>query len=115
MDTEIRDDVLIELSDDYVHLWSIIDRIKDNNKELDSFSVRKKTVSFVKEMLNEQLMQAGNFDTESKFQTWDISSLEVVRIIEEEWIKLGREPNPWEIVWFISTPKGYKKAKLLNI
>ena len=33
MDIAIRNDLLIELSDDYVYLWSIIDRIKEAIKD----------------------------------------------------------------------------------
>lgn len=40
-------------------------------------------MSFIKEMLDEQLMQAGNFDGGSKFEAWNISPIEVVKIEEE--------------------------------
>lgn len=111
MNINIKNRILVEAVDDYIGLWSIIREIRDCNKNLDLLSIRNQTISFLNEMLDNQLMQAGNFNAESEFKTWNFSSTEIINKIEKEWDKLGYEPNIGDIVWFEITEKGENEVR----
>ncbi|MEA5471832.1 hypothetical protein [Spirulina sp. 06S082] len=71
-------------------------------------------MSLIKKTLDNGLIQAGTFSEEREFQIWDLSTKKILARIEREWDNLGREPNPGEIVWFITTEKGDKEANRLQ-
>lgn len=111
-EVEIKKAILLETAEDYVGLWSVIREIKDHNPNSDASLLRKQTIKLIKPLLNNQLIQAGQFSI-SKFEIWSISSKATINRIEKEWDELGHEPSISDIVWFIATEKGELKIKKL--
>ena len=109
----IRDSLLIESAEDYVGLWTIPVRIRLYSEETDEFKIRRKTLQIIEELLNDALIQPGQF-TDRDFELWKLSPLETIARIEAEWDALGREPNIGEIVWFIATEKGEREVNSLK-
>ena len=109
----IRNSLLIESTEDYVGLWTIPRQLYLYSEEKDEFAVRRKTIQIIEELLNDELIQPGQFK-DRKFEFWKLSPVETIARIEAEWDALGREPNIGEIVWFIATEKGEREVNLLR-
>ena len=107
----IKRDFLIENSDDYAGLWSLIHRIKFGLGYTDPATVRGITISLLTELLRQGLIKAGIPRISGEFEEWQLSPDEIVRRIEKEWDSLGREPNIGDIVWFTTTKAGDVKAQ----
>lgn len=107
--------VLIECSDDYVGLWSILRDIYEDNPQIEPLEARQKTLELIEKLMHEDLIQPGMFAENShnidKFELWNLSPKETILLIETEWLALEREPTIGEIVWFITTEKGNKKLE----
>ncbi|MGL4879520.1 MAG: hypothetical protein ACRC8K_00460, partial [Waterburya sp.] len=101
---------MLETADDYVGLWSVIREVKNKHPDSDASLFRKQTIKLIRELLDNQLIQAGQFST-IKFEIWNTSSEETINRIEKEWDELGREPDISDIVWFIATEKGESETK----
>ena len=113
---KIRKSLIIECSEDHVGLWSIIWEFREIALEKSTLKRRQKTMSLVKQLLEEELIQAGILDlSNGQFQKWKLPTHEIISKIEKEWDNLGREPNIWEIVWFTATEKGRKEAARLRL
>jgi hypothetical protein len=107
--------ILIECSEDDVGLWSIIREVKSGFQDLDDETLRKVTLELLSELLEAELIQAGYPSLEEKsFNVCSLSPKELIVKIEKEWLKLGREPRLGDIVWFVTTDKGDKKAEELK-
>jgi hypothetical protein len=108
---------LIECSEDYVGLWSIIRGIQRDNPGINSLETRRKTLAIIKKFMQEGLIRPGmfNFNSQIKyvdnFEFWQLSPEETIIRIEKEWDALEEEPNIGDIVWFTTTEKGDKEVK----
>ncbi|PSF35571.1 hypothetical protein C7H19_16325 [Aphanothece hegewaldii CCALA 016] len=101
----IRDSILIECAEDYVGLWSIVWEFRNSGSETDVSEVRRKTIKLIEELLNDKLIEAGNFTKDGNFEVWKLPSTEIISQIKAEWDALGRYPSIGEIVWFVATEK----------
>lgn len=110
---KVKRDFLVECTDDYVGLWSVIRRIKHALKEESSENIRAISVALIRGFLEPGLIKAGMPRITGEFEEWQFGPEEIVQRIESEWDKLGREPNIGDIVWFTSTKAGddYVSAK----
>jgi len=110
----VRNSILIECNEDYVGLWSILQSIRFNSKQkLDASEARRETMKLIEELLNEGLIQPGQFIDNGEFEIWQLLTTDIIARIEAEWDALGREPTIADIVWFITTEKGDRDVKLL--
>ncbi len=110
----VRNDILIECSEDYVGLWSIIHSIRFNNQQkLNASEVRNETIKLIENLLNDGLIQAGIFSDNGEFEIWELSTPKIIAKIQREWDALGRKPSIAEIVEFITTEKGDQEVKQL--
>ena len=103
---EVRDDFLSESHEDFVGLWSLIWRIKNEMGATDPKSVRAHSMEILRELLSEGLIKAGMPNEEGELAEWQENSEQIVKRIEGEWDQLGREPDIGDIVWFTTTEKG---------
>lgn len=109
----IRNSLLIESAEDYVGLWTIPRQLRLYSEETDELKLRRKTLQIIEELLNDELIQPGQFK-DRNFELWKLSPVETIARIEAEWDALGRDPNIGEIVWFIATEKGEREVNLLR-
>ena len=109
---EMRKHLLIECSDDYLGLWSIIWLIRRKLKNANSDQVRRETLGIIRTLLDDGLIQAGFPTPAGGFEPWSLSPAETIRRIELEWDLLGREPNIGDIAWFTAADKGQEKFQL---
>jgi hypothetical protein len=98
--SQIARDFLEEVNDDYVGLWSLIQRVKDATPENLRSQVRETTLTILSNLFSNHLIQAGTFTTEGDFVKWNISPEEVLERIKHEWQRLGHEPDIGDVVWF---------------
>ncbi len=108
---QIKREFLAECTDDYVGLWSLIRRIRFGLKQLDPQKVREITIALITELLEEGLIKAGIPKMTGALEEWRLSAERTVERIQDEWNKLGVEPNMGDIVWFTTTEAGDIKAK----
>lgn len=107
--TTITRDFLAECDEDYVGLWSLVQRIRRAGAADDS-NILKTTLDLVLPFLSEGTIIAGQFVRDDEFHAtpfdgyefhqWTMATSEVVAKIEAEWKELGHDPSPGEIVWF---------------
>lgn len=64
------------------------------------------TLALLMKLLNEGLVKAGMPDAKGNFESWRDSSDEIIRRIETEWDRLGKQPGIGDVVWFTTTEKG---------
>ncbi len=111
---KIKKLLLMEAAEDYVGLWSVIVEIEDYNPKLDTVSIKNQCLKLIRELLNDNLIEVGTFNSKSQFEIWQMSNTEIISRIEKEWNQLNREPNIGDIAWFISTKKGELESKSLE-
>ena len=75
---------MLETAEDYVGLWSIIRKVKHENPNSNASLLRKQTIKLIRQLLDNQLIQAGQFST-SKFEIWNTSNEATINRIEKEW------------------------------
>jgi hypothetical protein len=97
---EVKQAILKELSDDYVGLWSIIRYVKKSELCNNLLEIQQLSLKIILDLLDDKLMQAGDFLPDGRFEIWHMPSNEIIEIIEKTWNELGREPNIGDIVWF---------------
>ena len=106
---------LRECYDDYVGLWSLIRRIKLQTKNEDPKSVRDMTISLIAEFLRQGFIKAGIPRISGEFEEWELSPEKTIERIQEEWDKLGAEPNMGDIVWFTTTEAGDTEVNAVQL
>ena len=107
--TTITRDFLAECHEDYVGLWSLVTKLRCAGAAEDS-NILKRTLALLAPLLSDNKIVAGGFVRDDKFHAsplegyefhqWNMPPQEVITRIEEEWTKLGRDPDGGEIVWF---------------
>ena len=89
--------VLARCRDDYVGLWAIVRRVKEDLS--DQSQLMDTTLTLLSKLLKEDGIAAGTFEGHV-FCTWDQPVDKILQKIEAEWKDLGRDPDIGEIVWF---------------
>jgi hypothetical protein len=65
------------------------------------------TLAILRDLLEAGYIQARDVNfVPGKFTPWNLSVNQIIDRIRHKWDDLGRDPNGWEIVWFISTQEG---------
>jgi hypothetical protein len=57
--TNLHKEILINCADDYTGLWIIIAIVEDTNPHLDANDKKQRVLQVLKELLDENLIQAG--------------------------------------------------------
>jgi hypothetical protein len=81
-------------------------------KDLDS--LKKATFDFMRDVLEKDLMKAGELLPKNTFAPWDMTIDKIIETIKFKWDNLGRDLHPQEIVWFDITEKGKKEFEYLD-
>ncbi|MGH7884625.1 MAG: hypothetical protein ACRENO_02885 [Thermodesulfobacteriota bacterium] len=108
---ELKNDIIVESSDDEVGLWLII-WLLENHYQIEDVKQRKEiTIRVIQDLLNKGLIKA--MDYWGPEHEWALSTEETINRIKKEWEELDHEPNINEIVRFEATEKGDLAAKKL--
>jgi hypothetical protein len=89
--------------DDYVGLWEIVRAVREDFGVQDDGEVKRTSLGLIQQLLCHYGMSAGVPTPDGRgFVPWPLSTDETLRRIETEWVALGRDPDIWEIVWFVT-------------
>ena len=76
--------------------------------------IKIKTFETIKDLLDNELVIAGELCNDNVFYPWNKSPEKTLLRIKKEWDNLDRKLRPHEIVWFDITKKGEKEFEHLN-
>ena len=76
--------------------------------------LKKITLEIIQNLLEEELVIAGDLLSDDTFKIWNKSIKEILIEIKNQWDALDRGIYPHEIVWFDITEKGEKEIEYLN-
>ncbi len=95
-----------EAKTDVVGLWAVLWEVKQNSTHLAPEAAMSVTLDVIERLLSAGDIVAGQFvdqnDDTLFFERWNMSVAETIDRIEREWQRLGKEPSPGEIVWFVN-------------
>jgi hypothetical protein len=98
-ETEIVDSFKREATYDYIGLWEIIHAIKEETSNTENLMLN--SLRIVQLMLDAGFRAGFPDKSGANFEELPDQSPDLILSkVESEWIKLGREPNVGEIVWF---------------
>jgi hypothetical protein len=100
--------------EDTIDLFFFSSIIEEYNRYKNLELLKKASFNFIKDLLKEDLMKAGDLLPDNTFIKWDESVDEIILKIKNKWDNLDRELQPHEIVWFEITEKGRKEFEYLN-
>jgi hypothetical protein len=118
----MTDQIGIELLDsglnDILHFPWIISVVSIHlGKAVDDTSLVAPTLEVIHDLLESGYVVAGPVAKDENgllyIRSWEMSPSDAVRRIEHDWQKLGRPPNPGEVVWLELTDAG--RAKIVSI
>lgn len=97
----LKKQVLEECDEDHVGLWSVVRTVQEFLGTQESKYVKCLTFVLLNDLLASGEIQAGFPAPNGRgFTPWNMPVDSVIRQIDVEWQKLGRDPNIGEIVWF---------------
>ena len=76
--------------------------------------VKKITLEVIQNLLEEELVIAGDLLPDDTFKIWNKNIKEILIEIKQKWDNLDRGLAPHEIIWFEITEKGRKEFEHLN-
>lgn len=100
--------ILDHCADDYTGLWLAVTELRLATGGAIDF---RRILEILYGLLNSGMLQAGIPTADGGFEPWLLPPEEVMARIEEEWKRLGRDPDLGEIVWFAMTEKGARQAR----
>lgn len=106
--TPLHRGFLVDCADDWSGPWQLINDIRRQNPEANTDAVQAQALTILQDLLEAGYIQAGDlvdFKNDT-FVPWDLPVDRIIDRIRLEWDGLGRDPKPWEIVWFTSTIAG---------
>jgi hypothetical protein len=107
---QIVDDVLDAGLDDWLMASMVLSIVMIATNAGSSDEASEMTLSVIATMLDEGLVQAGDI-TEGRFERWEISTSEAMRLIETEWHQVRGRPDLGEVCWLNNTPAGDTRAR----
>lgn len=108
----IKSTAVIESSQGEFGLWELIKDVEIYNEDFSDDTVKDAVLLIIKNLLENDLIRAGNFDEADEFfETWKGKPEEVLEIIKHKWEALGHNPDFEDnFVWFVATSKGDQYA-----
>ena len=107
-------DILLWCIEDWTSLYFIPSFIKKRYQYDDFELIKTKSLEIIKNLLDEDLVKAGDLLKDNIFVPWDMTIDKIIDKIKYEWESLGRELYMYELVWFEITEKGEKEFERLN-
>ena len=99
----LKDLIVDECRQDIVGITDLMGIVWHYNPDANDDWVRDKVIQLIEEILVEDLAKAGGFpDGSREFTPWEISALEVVQKVRNEWLALGRRPHLGELIYLYS-------------
>jgi len=105
---------LIWCVEDWTSLFFVASFVKEFYLYKDLKLVKKITLEVIKNLLEEELVIAGDLLKNNIFSQWRISTDVIIEKTKYNWDNLGRELYMYELVWFEITKKGEKEMEYLN-
>ncbi len=100
------EDLIKEAVIDEVGLWLVIAKLRNDLQVPDSKRLRAAVLDCVRNLLESGEVVAGYYKPDGKgIEVWDIPIADILARIDDEWDKLGREPNIGEIAVFVGRPQ----------
>ncbi|MBI5346268.1 MAG: hypothetical protein HZB76_03915 [Chlamydiae bacterium] len=100
--------------EDWVDLFFFSSIIEEYHRYKSLETLKNATFNFIKDILQKDLMKAGDLMPNNTFSPWNMPVDEIVAKIKSKWDNLNREIHPQEIVWFDITEKGKKEFEYLD-
>ena len=100
--------------EDWTSLFSIASFVEEFYLYEDLKLVKKITLEVIKNLLEEELVIAGDLLKNNIFSQWCMSTDAIIEKIKYKWDNLGRELYMYELAWFEITEKGEKEFEYLN-
>lgn len=97
--------------DDWIQAAEVASVAKSIQKQATSADVRRVALGVIAEVLQNELMTAGDVTNEG-FSEWSVTSTEALERITKAWNALDRLPELGEICWLSNTSKGDQRARL---
>jgi hypothetical protein len=101
---ELRLEILINTASDEVGLWEVwhaVRRLRPTSVE----QQKAEALVALSDLLDAGYIKAGQFGPQG-WTWWDKSTSEIIDDIDQEWARLGREPNLGDVACFTSTSAG---------
>ena len=105
---------LIWCVEDWTPLFFVYRFVREFYLYKDLELLKKITLEIIQNLLEEELVIAGDLLKGNIFKKWDKINDEILIEIKQKWDNLDRVLYPHEIVWFDITKKGEKKFEYLN-
>ncbi len=106
--------ILAYCIEDWTSLYFVPSFVKQFYRYEDSELIKITSLAIIKNLLDEELVKAGDLTNDNKFIPWKMSIDEILGKIKFEWENLGRELYMYELVWLDITKKGRKEFEYLN-
>ncbi len=100
--------------DDWIDLHAISWFVEEIYFNKDHKLFKKITLDVIKDLLEKQLIIAGDLLEDDSFIAWNMPVFKIIDKIKQLWDSLHRELMPNELVWFEITEKGKKEFEYLN-
>ena len=109
---KMKRELLLEGMEDYVGLWEFPVLVRRHLRVEDPEEVREVALELLGELVREGTLVPGELAEKGGFTPWSIPPERAVRLIDELWSELGRDPNMGDdIPWFNLTAKGEEAAE----
>jgi len=105
---------LIWCVEDWTPLFFVYRFVREFYLYKDLELLKKITLEVIQNLLEEELVIAGDLLKGNIFKKWDKINDEILIEIKQKWDNLDRGLAPHEIVWFDITKKGEKEMEHLN-
>jgi hypothetical protein len=99
----MKRDLLAELRDDHVGLWSVIRYVEDEFPQESPQRIRQIALDLLYGLLKSGRVWAGFPDSNGvDFHAWPFAADVIVDHIKRQWPPAGPRPNVGEVAWFTS-------------
>ena len=107
----LRNELLEDLTDDYVGVWDVARRVKREWSIEDVSEVRATAMTLLSDPIEDGFITPGLARNDGGFDAWELAPEEAVDRIRREWQELGRMPSLGDIAWFDITPRGERLVR----
>jgi hypothetical protein len=103
---ELKHGVADECHEDVVGLWSVVWDVHHRMPKASERERRDIALRIISDLLTTNQIWAGHPTGDGRgFIYWDVGPTDAMKRINDEWDRLGHEPNVGEVVWFTAKQK----------
>lgn len=110
MDKQLPDELLVAGLDDWLHLADIAWSAREFARGSEKQDVIAVAVEALTELLDQGLVEIGEV-SDGGFFEWDATQEAAILRVQQEWMALGRVPQPGDVCWVANTKAGDKRAR----